>query len=242
MTTRTLISIFTGCALAVTGCLDSGLTIKTDDDVGRAQDVAQTDTAGTIDALLADSSGETVEEIVPEVVPEEATAEVDAPDGPTCAEGLQCLVDLKNWEPGQPLDQGACLEGISDGEMEQVDGLLTCVDDNCIAEFEAFEDGGDTELAALYLCMIDKCATDISVCIGGQGEENCADAIFCLSACNPLDMICTIPCLENTTEEQSEKAGKFLQCALDDCGGMEQLPACDISMACGLKCPELAGG
>lgn len=227
---------------AITGCLDSGLTIKTDDAVGGGTDVVASDGAGAVDTVLGDLAGATGEETMADVAPEEVEAEVEGPAGPTCAESLQCLVDLKNWEPGKPLDQGACLEGISDDEMEQVDGLLSCVDTNCLAEFEAFDGGGDTELTALYLCMIDKCATSISVCIGGQGEDNCADAIFCLNGCNPVDMTCTIPCLEDTDEEQSLKAGKFLQCALDACGGMEQLPACDIPMSCGLKCPELASG
>jgi len=230
-------------AILAAGCLDSGLTIESTDDMAALEDLTGTDESSTVDLSPNEPQDATATEDTQDLVgEEEVVPEVSLPAGPTCAESLQCLVDMKNWQPGEPFDQGACLEGINDGEMEQVDDLLSCVDEKCVAEFEAFEDGGDAELATLYLCMIDNCATPISVCIGGHGEESCADAIFCLSACNPLDVTCTIPCLEGTDEVHSEKAGKFLQCALDDCGGMEALPACDISMACGLKCPELASG
>jgi hypothetical protein len=196
------------------------------------------DTGTTVVDTVADEVGRIEPDLatVPEIIPE-----TNEP-GPTCYEGLQCLIDMKNWQPGMPLDEGECLEGISDTEMGEVDVLLTCVDEQCLTEFEAFENGGTAQLAALYLCEIDNCTEQSSVCIGGQGEDNCSDAVMCLTACGPADMDCIVPCLENTTHEQSVKTGKFLKCIIDDCGGLKQVPECDYPLSCGLKCPELAGG
>jgi hypothetical protein len=124
--------------------------------------------------------------------------------------------------------------------MAQVDALLACVDEKCKAEFDAFDQGGAGELGLLYLCLIEKCSSPAAVCIGGEGTGDCGEALYCMSACSPLDQGCTVPCLQATSEEQSQKTGKFLQCVFETCT-LQTLPVCDIPTSCVLKCPELAG-
>lgn len=167
------------------------------------------------------------------------------PSGPTCYDALYCLMDLKNWTPGKPTTATDCTKNISVYEMGQIDALLSCVDASCVKEFEAWEEGGSTELALLYACMIDFCSEPAAVCIGGHGEVDCGEAIKCLMGCSPLDTDCTIPCLKNTSQnidhpelDHSVKTGKTLDCVLKECGGMEKLPACDYPTKCVLKCPE----
>ncbi len=236
---REFLSVLVAILLG-TACIDKGAEIETlAPDVAdlRIEDGPLADAAAELPGVAdtAEVAGDTAS---PEVAPDESAPEIAA--GPTCYEGLHCLVDMKTWSPGKPIPQGGCLEGISDAEMTQVDDLLSCVDSKCTAEFEAFDKGGAGELALLYVCIIEKCSSAAAICIGGQGDKDCGDALYCMSACSPLDQECTIPCLAATSEAQSEKTGKFLDCVFKSCA-LESLPTCDIPTACVLKCPELAG-
>ncbi len=180
--------------------------------------------------MAASDAGE-----ITERVPDTSTGE-----GPSCYEALTCLVDLKNWHGG-PVgpSESDCLEGISDTEMDDVDAYLGCVEARCSAEFVAFEAGGDAELDILYLCVMEKCAETTALCIGGQGQADCGDAIWCLADCDPYMYNCTTACIAETSEAQAEKTGKFLQCVLDVCPLAEVGTTCDVPTACALKCPEV---
>ncbi|MBM4352402.1 MAG: hypothetical protein FJ109_01180 [Deltaproteobacteria bacterium] len=247
-------SFFVLFALAgVPGCMDKGLTVET----------APSDAVDALDGTLVDGNGSALDSTVPgdsgdtagpkdaaadlpgkpdvptELAPDTASEEVFA--GPTCYEGLQCLVDMKTWTPGKPIPQGGCLEGISESEMAQVDDLMGCVGDHCKAEFEAFDQGGAAQLSLLYVCLIEKCALPTAVCIGGHGDKNCADALYCMAACPPLDQGCTIPCLQPTSVAQSQKTGKFLDCVFQECT-LQTLSGCDAMTSCAVfNCMELAG-
>ncbi|MBM4372111.1 MAG: hypothetical protein FJ098_10685 [Deltaproteobacteria bacterium] len=159
--------------------------------------------------------------------------------GPTCFEGLTCLVDLKNWRGGGLPERSDCLVGMGSGEMDGVDAVLGCVDAFCTAEFEAFEEGGDLELGALYLCIMERCAEPAASCIGGHGQDDCGDALWCLAGCNPFAQLCTTGCLESTSPDQAEKTGRFLQCVFDACALEDLGSTCDVPTACALKCPEV---
>lgn len=179
-------------------------------------------------AAAIDSGGTT------EIAPDTPTGE-----GPTCFEALTCLVDLKNWSGGEVIpSESDCLDDIDDQEMGDVDALLSCVDAKCSEEFVAFEGGGDLELGALYLCIMEDCAESAAVCIGGQGEDDCSDALWCLAGCNPYAQGCTTGCIAETSQTQAEKTGKFLQCVLDVCPLADFQMSC-VPASCALKCPEL---
>ncbi len=169
----------------------------------------------------------------------DAAPDTPAGIGPTCYEALTCLVDLKNWAGGpvQP-SESDCLEGIADLEMGDVDSVLVCMESQCADEFVAFEDGGDLELGALYLCLIDNCAEPAATCIGGQGEDDCGDALWCLAGCDPFNQGCTTGCISETSQSQAEKTGKFLQCVLDVCP-LEDFEMDCVPTSCALKCPEV---
>jgi hypothetical protein len=159
--------------------------------------------------------------------------------GPTCYEALTCLVDLKNWSGGEVLpSESDCLEGIGDLEMGDVDAVLGCVDSQCADAFVAFEAGGDLELGALYLCLINNCAIPASTCIGGQGQDDCGEALWCLAGCDPFNQGCTTSCIAETSQPQAEKTGKFLQCVLDACP-LEDFEMDCVPTSCALKCPEV---
>lgn len=229
--------------LAAVACMDTGLTIETEDpdQVGAEDSATMTGDNMPETAAKREDTPAAPDELA--ATPDNAATdtEPEVVAGPACHEALTCLVDMKNWQPGMPLSSDECMAGINDLEMQQADDLLNCVDEKCVDEFDAWDNGGQVELAMLYLCMIDNCPQENTVCIGGHGEDDCGDAVMCLTACpDPMDTGCTVPCLESTTEEHSVKAGKFLKCVMDACGGMEELPACDIPLSCGLKCPELA--
>lgn len=210
------------CALALialTGCSNG------DAAGGEGPDVP----TGTEDTAAAlDTPGNT--DLSPDTLPG---------DGPTCYEALTCLVNLKNWSGGEAIpSESDCLAGIGDVEMGDVDGVLGCVDTQCADEFIAFEDGGDLELGALYLCLINRCALPTSVCIGGQGEDDCGEALWCLAGCDPFNQGCTTACIADTSQAQAEKTGKFLECVLDACP-LEDFDMDCVPTSCALKCPEV---
>ena len=170
-----------------------------------------------------------------------ADADAGTP-GKLCGEVLKCVLTAKSWKPGKPVPKDTtCTKGVVGQEATDLDALLGCADKGCVKEVDAWDKGGDAQLPALYACLIDNCANPLAVCVGGQGKGNCGDALKCLNKCTPTDRACTLPCMENTTGAQAIKAGAFLQCVLDGCGGLAKLPACDIPLTCGLKCPEVAG-
>ncbi len=187
------------------------------------------DIAGDID-----DSGSGAETAAPDTAPE-----LPAVTGPTCFEALTCLVDMKNWQGGPIPSESDCLQAIDDEEMGDVDALLGCMDTQCTDEFTAFDSGGDLELGALYLCIIERCAEPTAICIGGQGEDDCGDALWCLAGCNPYAQGCTTACISETSQAQAEKTGRFLQCVLDVCPLAEVGTTCDVPTACALKCPEI---
>ncbi|MFH1531501.1 MAG: hypothetical protein ABIK09_12305 [Pseudomonadota bacterium] len=195
------------------------------------------DPAGGGDPDLSGSAEDTPAGAEDTALPEVAPDTPPGP-GPTCYEALTCLVDLKNWTGGPPPSESDCLQGIDDQEMGDVDALLGCLDTQCAGEFVAFEEGGDLELGALYLCLINHCAEPASVCIGGQGEDSCGDALWCLAGCNPYAQGCTTSCIAQTSQAQAEKTGKFLQCVLDVCPLAEFEMDC-VPASCALKCPEV---
>jgi hypothetical protein len=193
-------------------------------------------TAGCMDEPAPWSPDETSQE---DAVSDAAAEAV--PAGRSCYDALHCLLDLKNWRPGMPTSRGDCTKDMSADEISQSEKVLGCVDANCKAQFESWRDGTGSELGLLYLCMIDKCTVEAAVCIGGHGKKDCGDAVLCLQKCtDPLNQDCTIPCLEDTTEEQSGKTGNILKCVLEDCGGYEELPGCTYDYLCGQYCMEIA--
>lgn len=229
-------------ALVTGACLDKGLTVAGSDADAETAD-ASPDSAGqdaAADTAGQDAAADTAgQDAVADTAGQDAVADT-APPGPTCYQGLSCLVEQKQWSPGDPIPQGDCLENMSDGEMTQVDAVLACVDLKCLAEYDAwYASGGAADLSALYLCLVEKCPASTAVCAGGHGDKDCGDALYCMAACPPLDQSCTVPCLEQTSEAQSVKTGAFLECVFAACT-LSEIPAC-IPNSCVLKCPELAG-
>lgn len=202
-------------------------------DVAATSDAAGLGDGATADDGPADSAGGADTAAV------DAAAEVAA--GPTCHAALECLIAKKQWQPGQPPpDKAACTKGMSDDEAMQMDAVLGCVDGQCGKELDAWDKGGPPELAVLNQCLMVKCPTPLAVCVGGQGDKTCADAVKCLMGCTTLDKACVTPCLAPTAEKQAQKAGAFLECVLAVCT-LDKLATCNPPMSCLLKCPELGG-
>ena len=172
----------------------------------------------------------------------DANQAADAGAKKTCGAALTCLLTLKLWKPGQPLPSTtACMANLRTGDETELDALFDCIDKGCSAEVDAWDKGGDAELAAMFGCGVDKCPVELASCAGGEGTDSCAKAVKCLQGCTPGERECAMACLAPTSAEHSGKAGRFLKCALDACGGMAKMAGCSIPLSCGLKCPELAG-
>ncbi len=211
------------------GCIDSSLSVNVNDaavdggaDVGKSSEDAKAD-------QVSDSTATDV-------------AEVEVVVGKNCYEAMTCLTEFKEWAPGISLPESPCLEGIEETEMIQVDGVNGCMHQHCNDEFEAWKVGGPGEESLLYLCLIEKCSNPSSVCIGGQGEDTCADALKCMAKCQPMDQECTVPCLVETSDYQSEKTGKFLECVFAECALSDLGDCYDVQSNCAMQfCLELAG-
>ncbi len=190
------------------------------------------DTQGTSDSLQVDVSADISGDLEGEV-----DVGLDVL-GPTCHEALICLVNLKNWNGGPVPTQSDCLVDINHEEMDDVDGVLSCIEAQCSAEFEAFDLGGQAELGALTLCLVEHCAEPYALCAGGQGDDDCGDALWCLAGCNPLDPDCTSGCIAGTSQDQAAKTGKFLNCVLDKCP-LDNFEVSCVPTTCALLCPEV---
>lgn len=240
----------TGCGQDVPpssefGSADSGaggdLGSLSDTTVGDAgsDDVGTTFVGPATDAGVADASGGAKDAGAPA---KDTAASQDAGGSPTCYEALNCLLEKKEWTPSKPPpEDGACMKGMVESETKQADELVACVHTECKTQFEAWESGGPTELNALYGCMIEKCALPLAVCVGGEGDKKCGEAVKCLQACPPLDKTCTVPCLRPTTDYESEKTGKILACVLKKCP-LDTLATCKPDSGCIVHCMSFIGG
>lgn len=191
---------------------------------GRALDAAQPpDATKTADTGAADAGAAD-------------TGAVDAGGSPTCFEALDCLLKKKLWKPGDTLPTtGDCMSGIEDSEAMEADALLGCVKTACKTEFDAFYEGTQAQLPALYACMIEQCSKPIAVCVGGEGKATCVESLQCMQKCTPLDDTCTLPCLKSTTPYQSQKTGGVLECIFKDCK-LATLSLCPVLQTCGAQC------
>ena len=222
------------------GCIDSSLSLKVSDVPGdsaadSAESKADVAAAELVEDLTADAPANT-DLTADELSPAEVLS------GKNCYEAITCLTEYKEWTPGAALPETPCLEGIEEEEMIQVDGVNDCMHQECNDELEAWKVGGAGEESILYLCLIEKCSNPSSVCIGGQGEDTCADALKCMALCQPLDEECTVPCLVETSDYQSEKTGKFLECLFASCALSELGNCYEVQTTCAMQfCLELAG-
>ena len=200
--------------------------------------------AAAVDATIdTDASIDDATATTADTTPTDTSAMADAGPEKTCGASMTCLLTLKLWKPGEPLPSTtACMTNLRKGDETELDALFDCIDKGCSAEVDAWDKGGDAELAAMFGCGVDKCPVELATCAGGEGADTCAKAVKCLqSGCKVGDRECAMGCLSPTTVEHSGKAGRFLKCALDACGGMAKMAGCSIPLSCGLKCPELAG-
>ena len=229
MRLRTTTAALAAVMTIAVGCIDSGLSLKVNDVPG--------DTA----ADTAERTGDLHAELAVELPAADLSAE-EVAQGKNCYEALTCLTEYKEWTPGTSLPETPCLEGIEEPEMIQVDGVNGCMHQQCNDEFEAWKAGGAGDESLLYLCLIEKCSDPSAVCIGGQGEDTCADALKCMAKCQPLDQECTVPCLVETSDYQSEKTGKFLECVFASCALSDLGNCSDVQTDCAMEfCLELAG-
>jgi hypothetical protein len=204
-------------------------------------DAAQGDT-GALDGSVADAATASDSSAAPDNAVA-ADTQGDAPSGPSCQQALDCLVAAKQWQPGKPPPQlASCTKDISAAESAEMDGLLGCIDQHCAKELDTWDKGGVAELQALHVCMIGKCPTHVTACMGGHGADNCATALKCMLSCMPTDESCNSKCLQPTSDEASKKAGNFLTCVFANGCSPDKMATCTIPLSCGLKCPELAGG
>ena len=234
---RVVAFVLCSCALALAGCAK-----ETPGGDEFSADTASVDTsAGEVAALDASARHD-----APSASDTSAAPDTSAPDtsaSKSCGQVLQCVLTAKSWQPGKPVPKDiACFNGVAAEATTELDTLLTCADGGCAQQVDAWDKGGDAELAALYACLIDQCPAPLAVCAGGQGKGDCGQALKCLGKCKPTDRACTLPCIADTTPPQASKTGAFLQCVLKACGGLANVPVCDIPLSCGLKCPEVAGG
>ena len=192
---------------------------------------AQDDTATALDSAPADSAPADSA-----TTPDSGAVSDIAANAPSCHVALACLLKQKLWKPGQPVPKtGDCMAGVEDDQAMEIDALLGCVKTTCKSEFDAFYDGTEAQLPALYGCMIERCSQSLSECVGGEGKANCLESLQCMQKCSPLDEACTLPCLKNSTPYQSKKLGGVLACIFKDCT-LSGLATCGVLQSCGAQC------